>query len=518
MPDAAANTEVSLPGDVATLQRLLRQLLAEVAQLRQDNQQLRQENQQLRERLDQAARQRFGPRSERRRPRVPAVAADVEAAGHGRQELPEHLPRRPVVHDLTEAERLCPCCGRLRACIGEQTSEQLDYEPAQYFVLRHVRKTYACRHADCPGNVPQRFQTAGPALLGPVARGLCGPGLLAQLVTGKYADHLPLHRQEKIVARSGVRLARSTLCDWMKAAADLLRPLVLLMRLRVLQSRVIHSDDTPVPYQVPGRERTKDGHLWVYIGDPAHPYVLFDFTTHYRRDGPEGVLKSYTGYLQADALAQYEGLYATGRIKHVACWAHARRKFVEAQGSAPSQAETALEFIRRLYAVEKALAERLEPEDEASWQQQRCARATPILEEFQRWLHEQQREALPKSLWGQAVNYTLSHWEALGRYREQAYLGPDNNLSERTLRQVAVGRKNWMFCGSEEGGQTAAVLYSVVGTCKHQGIDPFAYLREALTGLFALGKKPSDAALSAWLPDAWQRQRVAAQKATAVAG
>src|SRR5262249_1545870 len=316
MPDAAVNTEVSLPGDVATLQQLLRQLLVEVAQLRQDNQQLRQENQQLRERLDQAARQRFGPRSERRR-RVPpldtAADAAAPAVGHGRQDLPEHLPRRPVVHDLTEAEKLCPCCGRLRACIGEQTSEQLAYEPAQYFGFRPSKKTYAYRHADCPGNVPQRFRTAGPALRGPIAKGMCGPGLLAQLITSKYADHLPLHRLEKIVARSGVHLARSTLCDWMKAAADVLRPLVLLMQLRILQPRVIRSDDTAVPYQVPGGERTKAGPLWAYIGDPSHPYVLFDFTTHYRRDGPEGILKSYTGYLQADALAQYEGLYATGR-------------------------------------------------------------------------------------------------------------------------------------------------------------------------------------------------------------
>src|SRR5262249_51545860 len=195
--------------------------------------------------------------------------------------------------------------------------------------------------------------------------------------------------------------------------------------------------------------------------------------------------------------------------KHVACWAHARRKFVEAQGSAPSAAEAALEFIRRLYAVERDLADRLEPEDEVSWQRERHARATPILEEFRCWLLQQQREALPKSLWGQAVNYTLSHWEALGRYREQAYLALDNNLSERTLRQVAIGRKNWLFCGSADGGKTAAVLYNVVGTCKHLGLDPFAYLREALPGLFALGEKPTDESLCVWLPDAWKRARKA---------
>ena len=517
MPDAAVNTEVSLPGDVATLQQLLRQLLAEVAQLRQDNQQLRQENQQLRERLDLALRQRFGQRSERQRQRVRPAPVCVEPpaeGGHGRQTLPEDLPRQPVVHDLTEAQKLCPCCGRMRDCIGEQTSEQLDYEPAHYFVLRHIKKTYACRHCDCVGLPEQRFRTAGPAVVGPIPKGLPGPGLLAHLVTSKYADHLPLYRLEKIVSRSGVRLARSTLCDWMKSAADLLGPLVALMRVRVLQSRVIHSDDTPVPFQVPDRDRTSTGHLWVYIGDARHPYTLFDFTTHYNRDGPEGILKSYTGYLQADALAQYEGLYATDQVRHVACWAHARRKFVEAQGSDAADAATALAFIGRLYAVEKDLA-KIAAANEAPRRQQRHARATPILDEFRGWLEQYGNKALPKSPIGEAVKYALRNWEALGRYREQSYLAIDNNLSERTLRQVAIGRKNWMFCGSAEGGKTAAVLYSVIGTCKHGGVDPFAYLREAMPGLFALGEKPPDEALSAWLPDVWQSRQTT--PATAVA-
>jgi transposase len=501
-----ANPETALPADVPALQELVRQLLDEVRRLRQDNAQLR-------HRLDQALRQHFGTASERsrqRRGRVPRCDGDDVAAatrpGHGRQSLPDHLPRERVVYDLAEAEKPCPCCGQPRVCLGEQVSEQLDYRPASYFVIQHVKKTYACR--SCTGPSAQRFQTAGPSVVGPIPKGLAGPGLLAHLVACKYADHLPLYRLEGIVARSGFRLSHSTLCDWMASSADLLAPLVLLMQQRILQSRVIHSDDTPVPFQVPGREQASTGHLWVYIGDAQHPYTLFDFTTHYRRDGPAGILQGYTGYLQADALAQYEGLYATGQVKHVACWAHARRKFVEAQGSDAANAEAALAFIGRLYTVEKDLRRiTATAATEGLRQQQRHAQATPILEEFRDWLDQQSRQALPKSPLRQAVQYVLTNWEALGRYREQAYLSIDNNLSERTLRQVALGRKNWLFCGSAAGGHTAAVLYSVVGTCKHLGLDPFAYLREALPGLSALGDKPGEEGLAYWLPDVWQQRQ-----------
>jgi hypothetical protein len=222
--------------------------------------------------------------------------------------------------------------------------------------------------------------------------------------------------------------------------------------------------------------------------------------------------------LQADALAQYEGLYATGKVRHVACWAHARRKFVEAEKEDPGRARQALDRIGQLYAVERRLAEQFEEADDAGRQGYRCAQAGPLLEGLRGWLGEQQRQALPKGLLGQALGYALRHWEALTRYLEEGYLAIDNNAAERALRQVAVGRKNWLFCGSEEGGQTAAVLYSVVGTCKRLGVDPFAYLAEALPGLFALGAGPSAEALASWLPDAWQRGRQPASVAAALAG
>jgi transposase len=499
-----ANPNAPLPADVTALQGLVRLLLGEVRRLRQDNEQLR-------DRLDQALRLHFGRRSERSRPRRARVPRDqgVEGEkatrpGHGRQPLPAHLPRERVEYDLPEAERPCPCCGGPRVCIGEQVSEQLDYRPASYFVVQHVRKTFACR--SCDGTVEQRFATTGPAVVGPIPKGLPGPGLLAHLVTCKYADHLPLHRLEGIVARSGVRLPRSTLCDWMASAAALLGPLVALMRERLLLSRVIHSDDTPVPFLERGRDKARDGHLWVYIGDRGQPYVVFDFTAHYRRDGPDQFLKGYAGYLQADALAQYEGLFTTGEVVHVACNAHARRRFVEAQASAPEEAGEALTYIRGLYKVERELADQFAANDDSGRQRYRSAQTAAVREEFHAWLVAQRARALPKSPLGEAVGYALSNWEALMRYTEQGYLAIDNNLSERALRQVVVGRSNWQFCGSAEGGRTAAALYSVVGTCKHLGIDPFAYLREVLPGLFTLGDGPREEALASWLPDTWQER------------
>jgi transposase len=499
------NPDLQLPDDVPALQQLVRELLAEVRRLRQ-------ENEQLRHRLDQALRLHFGQRSERSRPRRARVPRDQPESGeaesrpgHGRQPLPAHLPRERVEYDLAEADNPCPCCGGPRVCIGEQVSEQLDYRPASFFVVQHARKTYVCR--SCEGPSERRFTTAGPAVVGPIPKGLPGPGLLAHLLTCKYADHLPLYRLEGIVARSGVRLSRSTLCDWMASAAALLGPLVALMRARLLLSRVIHSDDTSVPFLERGRDKAREGHLWVYIGDRDHPYVVFDFTPHYKRDGPEQFLKGYAGYLQADALAQYEGLFAGGEVVHVACNAHARRRFVEAQSSAPDEAEEALKYIRKLYKVERELAEQFAADDDAGRQAYRCVQTAAAREEFHAWLLGQQGRALPKSPLGEAVGYALSNWQALMRYTEQGYLAIDNNLSERALRQVVVGRANWTFCGSAEGGRTAAVLYSVVGTCKYLGIDPFAYLCELLPALFALGDEPAAEQLLKWLPDRWLLRR-----------
>jgi transposase len=498
-----------LPDDVPTLQALLRQVLAELARLRADNAELR-------GKLDAALKHRFGRRSERQPPRKTGAAKPPpQRDEHGRAALPEHLERRDALYDLTEAEKLCPCCGQPRVCIGEQTAEQLDLEPARFFVLRTRKRTYACRHCD-PALVPveQRFQTAGPAEVGPLARGLCGPGLLAYVITAKFADHTPLHRLAGQLARSGVTLGDSTLGGWLVGAAALLDSLYQLLQQRLLRCRVLHSDDTPVKLRVVGVRRTHKAHLWVYIGDADYPYVVFDFTKGYTADGPEAFLQGYRGYLQADALAQYQGLYGPDGAWHCCCWAHARRKFVAAADGGDERAGAALERIGQLYTIERELPPLLpasdEPADAVARQQReeqrrqlRQQQATPVLAELKGWLDERQGQVLPKSALGQAVGYALNHWEALQRYLEQGYLVIDNNLSERTLRAIALGRNNWGLLGSESGGQTAAVLYSIVGTCKHLGIDPLAYLREALPGLFGLGEQPTADQVAAWLPDQW---------------
>lgn len=508
--------ESPLPDDVTTLQAMVRQLLAELARLRGQ--------------LDQALKHRFGRRSERRKAPAAKPAKPAKAAPHGRSALPEHLERREVIHDLSEAEKRCPCCGEPRVCIGEQTAEQLEVEPVKFFVLRTVKKSYACRRCD-PDVVPaeQRLATAGPAQVGPVAKGLCGPGLLAHVIIAKFADHTPLARLAGQLARSGVTIARSTLGDWLAAAAGLLSPLVLLMRQRLLHSRVIHSDDTKVKLRVAGRDRTRQSHLWAYIGDADFPYVVFDFTADYTARGPERFLEGYQGYLQADALAQYEGLYGDERVLHVCCWAHARRKFVAAVEGGDERGNVAVEWIGQLYAIERGLQPLLPPSDDPAAMAQRGQReeqrrkarqqqAEPILAELKKWLGEQRPRALPKSALGQAIGYALNNWTALNRYLEQGYLAIDNNPSERTLRAIALGRNNWVVLGSETGGRTAAVLYTMVLTCKHLGIDPFVYLRETLLGLFALGQEPTAEQLLDWLPDRWLLRRMRQEPKKAVAG
>jgi hypothetical protein len=258
--------------------------------------------------------------------------------------------------------------------------------------------------------------------------------------------------------------------------------------------------------------------LWVTIGDADYPYVVFDFTADYTATGPTTFLAGYRGYLQADALAQYEGLYGDGRVKHICCWAHARRKFVAAVEGGDARAAVPLERIRQLYVIERALPPLLSPSEEPAAQEQRRQReeqrrrlrqghADPVLAPLKSWLDEERPRALPKSALGQAIGYALNHWEALARYLEQGYLAIDNNLSERTLRGIALGRNNWGVIGSAAGGEAAAVLYTMVGTCKHLGVDPFGYLREALPGLFALGEKPTAEQLLDWLPDRWSMRR-----------
>jgi transposase len=555
-PDVLPPAE-HLPDDPATLKRMILELLATLQQANRDRDALR-------HRLDQLVRRLYGPRGERFDPNQPLLFAEVGDTGetvappaaasaaespesprqrrctpHGRRRLPVHLRRTQQHHTLSEAERVCPGCGQVRVEIGVDTSEQLDYQPASFFVVEHFIHTYACPHcaaqpqarpspeAADPKETAAREPTPVVAAVGtataaavpvvvsgvkpasPIAKGLPGAGLLAYIIVNKYVDHLPLHRQERICERQGVFLARSTTCDWMAACAELLRPLYEVMVARVLQSRVIHTDDTPVKMDQPPPGATRTGRQWVYLGDADHPYNVFDFTPNHQRDGPQQFLAGYRGYLQADAFSGYDALYLPKSdgvvlIREVACNAHARRKFYEARSSDAVRSHQALAYYHQLYEIERRAKEA--NADAAQRLQMRQDLALPILEQFQSWLARQRAEVLPKSPMAEALGYALNNWQALIRYTEAGFLAIDNNVAEREMKRIAIGRKNWLFVGSVRGGQTAAVLFSLTSTCTRLAVEPWTYLQDVLTRLPTL---PADQ-LADLLPDRWQATRAAA--------
>jgi len=408
--------------------------------------------------------------------------------GHGRRMIPDHLPRTPVLHDVSPEERVC-ACGREKARIGEDITEQLDYEPGQLLVLKHIYPKYAC--SCCKDGV-----TAAPPAASPIAGGLAGPGLMAYVTVNKFSDHLPLYRQQDVLSRHGIFLARSTLCDWLAQAAQGLKPLVELMRQQLLLSPVIHADETPVSVLDFTRDTTRKGYFWVYLGDDGHPYIIFDYRDSRSRDGPAEILKDFRGYLQTDAYTSYESVVAesAGRIIPVGCWAHARREFFDARLNQPREAHYVLGLIAQLYDIEDQIrlfgpAERLAV---------RQLRSVPILDRLETFLREQRATALPKSQYGKAIVYCLNQWSELRRFTESGILAIDNNVAERTLRLCAIGRKNWLFVGSDRGGETAATYFSILAGAKRHQIEPFAYVRALLV---AMSSDQVD--WNSLLPDVW---------------
>jgi len=529
--------DATLPDDPETLKGMIHELLAALNDTRQ-------ELSGVRHRLDQLLRRLYGPKGEHFRPDQPALfdlssepsptprpevlSAPVEPEpvvspkknGHGRRRLPADLKRERVVYDVSEVEKVCPCCQSPRVKIGEETSEQLDYRPAKLFVWQHVRLKYACpkclktasatpaASSDTP--VSHIVVASKPAQ--PIDKGLPGPGLLAYVVTSKSVDHLPLHRQEAILARHGVELARSTLSDWMAASADLLKPLYALMLAEVLKSKVVQTDETRVPVLDPGRKQTKSGRLWAYVGDRDHPHTVYDYTPTKARDGPAAILKGYRGFLQADAANVFDGFYLPGTIVEVGCWAHARRYFYDARDTDAARSAEALTRIRAFYLIEDEARDEIARDKlagaaaDAVRLRLRQERTKSKLAEFATWLDAQAKVVLPKSPIGHAIAYAQRQWAALQRFTEQGFLNIDNNASERAMRAVAVGRKNWLFAGSDKGGQTAAVLYTITQTCRRHGIDPFVYLQNVLTRL------PSTQVDG--LPDLFPHRWAAAQRAS----
>lgn len=310
--------------------------------------------------------------------------------------------------------------------------------------------------------------------------------MLAHVLVGKFCDHLPLYRQSAIYARGGITLERSTLADWVGECSTLLTPLVEALRRHVLAADKVHADDTPIPVLAPGSGKTKTGRFWTYVRDdrPAGgndpPAVWFAYSPDRKGEHPQRHLRSFTGILQADAYAGFDALYATGRVVEAACWAHARRKFfdvVKANGS-PMAAE-ALARIAGLYAIEAEL--RGKPPSER--QQNRQDRALPLFIDFHFWLEAQSRRVSRKSDIAEAIGYALNHWAALTRYATDGRIEINNTAAERALRAVALGRKNFLFSGSDAGGERAAALYSLIGSAKLNDLDPEAYLRDVLDGI-----------------------------------
>lgn len=401
---------------------------------------------------------------------------DSEPKHPGRKPLPEHLPRERVEHLPACAPCSgCPQCGGVLKVLGEDISEVLEYVPARFRVVQHVRPKFACGACDTI------VQAQAPSR--PIAGGMAGPGLLAHVLTAKYCDHLPLYRQSAIYAREGVELDRSTLADWVGRSTALLRPLVDALKRYVLSAQKIHADDTPVPVLAPGEGQTRTGRLWPYVrddrpaGDTSPPAVWFAYSPNRRGEHPQAHLKGFSGILQADAYAGYEALYADGQIVEAACWAHARRKFFElAKAQSSPIATEALKRIAALYAIEAEVRGQLPQARQAM----RQARAGPLLDEFKDWLTERLSKLSRKSALAEAMGYALKRWAALTRYVSDGRIEIDNNAAERALRTVALGRKNYLFAGSDAGGERAAAIYSLVGTATLNGIDPEAWLHHVI--------------------------------------
>jgi transposase len=454
---------------------------------------LQRENASLRHQLDVLCQRMFGKKSERVDPRQLQLAleqlanepgpvtepiemdsGETPVHGHtrrrstGRRPLPAHLPRRRVECDVPEREKQC-ACGHTKTRIGESVAEKLEYQPASFLVIETVRAKYACPH--CHEGVVE-----APAPPQAVEKSLAGEGLLAHVVVSKYVDHTPLHRLAGIFAREGVDLSRTTLCDWVADVATALTPIGEQLRREVVAANYLQTDDTSVTV-LGDQGGSFKGRLWVYL-DPLGQQVVFDATATHERDGPAAWLADFRGSLQADAYAGYDGLYQTGHVVEIGCMAHARRRFVEAFAT-ESVAALTVALIQQLYQVERAAAE-CSPEARRALRQEH---SVPLLAQLRTERDRLASTVLPKSPLGDAVRYLTNQWNALQRYVDDGRLAIDNNRAENQLRVVAVGRKNWLFAGSMEGARRAALLYSLVQSCKLVDVPPFVYLKDVLLRL-----------------------------------
>lgn len=515
------STDASLPADLEAAQRELQHLRSVLAETAVACEEQRTQIEQLQSELELFKRYLFGRRSERfvegtgqgrlfepapaEAEPTPSAAAEEQITyrrrrrGHGWGQLPAHLPREELLLDVPESERTCGCCGQPMQRIGEDRSERVDLTPARITVKVIVRPKYACTQKH--GGVKQAETPPSP-----VPGGRFDFGFVAHVVTSKVADHLPLYRQQDVLARAGIELSRSTLCEVMAGAALLLAPLAMLLKRRLLAGDFLGADDTPVRLldgTHPAGVRT--ARFWLYRGVLV-PYNVFDFHESRSRDGPRAFLKDFCGCVKVDAYGVDGGVYlASGaRIRASCCLAHARRKFDEAKSSHPALAAEALAFFQQLYDIEDRARE-FSPDERHALRQ---AEAVPLLERLRAWADEQAVRALPKLKLGEALGYLRNQWEALANYVQDGRLPIDNNATERDLRALTIGRKNWLFIGSPEAGPRAAILYTVVASAARHDLDVWAYLRDVLEQLArrnapANSTPASDQNLANLLPDAW---------------
>jgi transposase len=520
-----------LPEDSQALKAMVRALLFESDAVKRRANDLQIENLRLQVELDRYKKQYYGPRADRLQnaedlaqlllnfadelDRKTINPDDVPPHSEPQEELRrvkrrkgrrrlanfENLPVTTRVYDLSAEQRACPCCGVLRKEIGAEESWQVEYLPGHFERIYHVRKKYGCPSCEINGNSPQMETAAKPETA--IEKGMAGPGLLAYIVTSKFNDYLPLYRLEDIFARQGFEISRATQSVWCGDVADLVTPLYELMANGVRGSHVVATDDTIMPMLNTGK--TSNARMWVYVGDDAHPYNVFDFTLNRGRDGPKYFLKDYSQVLLADAYGGYNGVVAGNQITRAGCWAHWRRKVIEAEKAAPEIAREAIEMVRALYAIEKQAAglsasERVEL---------RRSQSAPALAQLREKLLLRKEQLLPKHPMAEAINYALSQWQELTVFCSDGAVPIDNNVSEREMKRVVLNRKNSLFVGNARGGRTAAILASLTSTCRRHDIDPQLYLTQLLVSLPSMPTSQ----LATWLPDQWKVRQAASASA-----
>lgn len=489
---------VDLARQLDKTQRLLQQLLTSRSRARSEqlsSDQLRLFAQQIGMELPSAEAAAQEAEQPKELGNDPPAAGSGDAAGktRGRRPLPPHLKRERIVHDLAEQEKHCAECQQDLRHIGEEVSERYEYVPAQMLVIEDVCQKYACECTVKTATKPPQ----------PIEKSTAGASLLAHVIVSKVADHLPVHRQAKIMARFGVEIPDQTMCGWMRQSAELLNPLYGKLKDFVFASKVIGTDDTPVKVLDHELPHTRKGRMWPYVGDRDHPAVIFDYTRTRERAGPEEFLENYRGYLQADAYVVYDSFFTDPErgLVEVGCGAHGRRHLYQARETDSARMGAVLAYIAQLYAVEKRARQSGIEGDDLRLLREQGSR--PVVEQLHIYLLKISEQLLPKSDAGQAIAYLLKNWHALTRYLEDGDLPIDNNRTERSLRGIAIGRNNWTFLGSDRGGRTMAILRSFVGSCELLKLDPFEWFRDVLSRI----PTHSIQQLHQLLPHAWAAAR-----------